>query len=117
VNEIATIDRNAHCVPIWGSTIYHLEDLPFTIGVKVPYNMKVWNDQVANLKVRPLVPTPEKGSLPLPKGLSTNFFEYSKFLPDLRKHFGFNEEEAATEADPRCRWEFKGGENVALKRL
>jgi len=66
VNEVCS-GQNGRCVPIWGATIYHLDDLPFTIGEKIPFNQQTWNKQMAGTKVRDLLPTPKVGSLPAPQ--------------------------------------------------
>jgi len=60
----AAVSDRADFVPIWGSTLHHLDDLPYTPGEKFPFAYGYYRKSNAGVKVREVVPTPEKGELP-----------------------------------------------------
>jgi len=65
--------------------------------------------------VRPLVPTPTKGTLPTASETKL-ISEATMFMPDLVKHLKYSKEEAEAVPDKRSCLEFHGGEDEALKR-
>ena len=75
----------------------------------------------AEVRVRPMLASPEPGSLPFIDLSSAIDIEYeaSHFLPDLSSDLGFSPEEvkSTAEQDDRICFRFKGGEEAGLKRL
>jgi len=73
------------------------------------------------VKIRPLLPTPKKGDIPtfLTKDADKSIQEAKLFIPDLKMHFKFSDEEIKAAAKPDARRAFKwiGGEKAALERL
>ena len=73
------------------------------------------------VKVRPLMDTPEAGSLPFMNMSNAQDFEQeaATFLPDLESDLGFTEEEVKETSvqDKRICYKFVGGEEAGLKRL
>jgi deoxyribodipyrimidine photo-lyase len=63
----------------WGSTLYHLDDLPFKSAdlqdlpdVFTPFKQKVED----RCSVRPCLPPPRRGALPLPAGLEPGALDF-----------------------------------------
>jgi len=105
-------------VPIWGSTLHHLEDLPYTPGESMPNTYTAFRKASAAAGVRKCVPTPVKGELPGIKDPSEFEKMSIEFTPDLKTTFGFSEEQVkAAEYDKRSSYPFKGGEQAGLGRL
>ncbi len=95
---------------LWGSTIYHIDDLPYKAGEELPHIYGKFREKSESTRVRALLPTPKKGELPFPNKPDKAIAEASQFLPDLVKHFGFNKVEVETPLDKRTCYDFKGGE-------
>jgi deoxyribodipyrimidine photo-lyase len=108
-------DPKVHIESIWGSTIYHKDDLPFKPS-ELPHIYGKFREKSEGTKVRELVPTPTKGSLPFPENPSKVILEASKFTADLVKDLGYKKEEAEALVDKRSCYHFKGGEDEGLKR-
>ena len=53
---------------IWGSTLYHLDDVPFK-PENLPHIYGKFREKTDGTKVRALAPTPNKGDLPFPANL------------------------------------------------
>ena len=105
-------------VPIWGSTLHHLDDVPFTPGETMPFAYGYYRKVNAAVKVRPVVPAAEKGELPAIAELTSFEQESSKFTPELGATFGFTEEQIkAAVPDKRSCYPFRGGEKAGLARL
>jgi hypothetical protein len=104
---IATIPE-ATFVSVWGSTMYHIDDLPFNVKTYFPHIFGNLKKKTEGLKVRPMLPTPTKGQLPAGNSLAT-FKKDAKFLPKL-SDFGFSEEEINKKWDTRACYKFVGGE-------
>ena len=51
---------------IWGSTIYHIDDLPYKAGTELPHIYGKFREKSEGTRVRALLPTPTKGQLPFP---------------------------------------------------
>ena len=113
----------------WGSTLFHVEDLPFQHedlrdmpDVFTPFKQKCENQS----EVRKCLPGPTKGSLPLP---STDHFDHSAFTFQPSKIEDLNAivpqisgttpspQLTTPKDDPRTALAFKGGESAALERL
>ena len=52
---------------VWGSTLYHLEDLPYNPKEYLPHIYGKFREKSAGVKVREMLKTPLKGDLPYPK--------------------------------------------------
>ena len=97
---------NANLVKIWGSTLYHKSDLPFSITA-VPNSYTAFRKDVEfKVKIRPEVIMPEK----------------LKPTPDLGLQWGIlpsYEELNSTKPEPNASsaFPFRGGETAALERL
>jgi deoxyribodipyrimidine photo-lyase len=106
---------NVRAESVWGSTLHHLDDLPYNPKEYLPHIYGKFREKQAGVKVRPLVDAPKKGELVLPKVTCKVISEATVFLPSL-ENFGFSKSEAS-KADDRACYDFKGGEDSALKRL
>jgi len=51
---------------IWGSTIYHIDDLPYKPATELPHVYGRFREKSEGTRVRALLPTPKKGELPIP---------------------------------------------------
>lgn len=80
---------------MWGSTLYHIDDLPFNPNDALPHIYGKFREKSEGTKVRALLPTPKKGELPFPEKLSKEIMEASKFLPDLTKDLGYTKEQVS----------------------
>ena len=97
-------------VKIWGTSLYHPEDLPFEIeDLPEPFT-KMRNKVERKTQVRKLLPTPTR--LPSPAAVAGALED----VPDLRA-LGFSADEAKTEIDARGVLNFKGGETAGLERV
>eukprot|EP01006_Ploeotia_vitrea_P019562 TRINITY_DN51771_c0_g1_i1.p1 TRINITY_DN51771_c0_g1~~TRINITY_DN51771_c0_g1_i1.p1 ORF type:complete len:560 (-),score=51.74 TRINITY_DN51771_c0_g1_i1:672-2351(-) len=87
---------------IWGATMYHRDDLPYHNTLSdMPDVFTPFKQQVEKRsRIREMLPTPQKGQLPLPPELPQQLVEE---LPPL-----------VTEPKKQC---FQGGETAALSRL
>ena len=104
-------------VNIWGSTLYHIDDLPYKPLTDLPHIYGKFREKSEGTKVRSLLPTPTKGELPFPKESSTLIEEASHFLPELCRDFGFTKAEVEAPKEARACYDFKGGEDEAFKRV
>lgn len=104
---------------LWGQTLYHKDDLPMDVGdvpnVFTPFKNKV----EGRSQVRQLLPTPQKGDLPLPPGglpkLSSAFSPQS--VEDLNVLVLEGAPKLSTPKPKQTTYHFRGGEAEALKRL
>lgn len=111
---IATI-KGADFVSVWGSTMYHIDDLPFNVKTYFPHIFGNLKKRTEGVTVRPLLPTPTKGQLPFGK-ISKSVSKHTKFMPDL-SDFGFTKEQINKSWDSRACYKFVGGEKNAFARL
>ena len=51
---------------IWGSTIYHIDDLPYKAATELPHIYGKFREKSEGTRIRALLPTPKKGELPFP---------------------------------------------------
>jgi len=60
------LSANSECgiVPIWGSTLHHIDDLPYDPRDYFPHTYGFMRKKQVDVKVRELLPTPEEGSMP-----------------------------------------------------
>uniref|UniRef100_A0A7S1SVM2 Cryptochrome DASH n=1 Tax=Tetraselmis chuii TaxID=63592 RepID=A0A7S1SVM2_9CHLO len=97
----------------WGSTMYHLQDLPYRgdlsdlKGAFTNFRVKVEEKS----GVRDPLPAPKKGSLPLPSGMSAALLDFSPSPQELPGGHGYDSSVRA----PADIW--RGGETAALQRL
>ena len=61
VNDAAP---NLNSIGIWGSTLHHIDDLPYDPHDYFPQAYGVMIQKQDNVRVRSLIPTPKAGSLP-----------------------------------------------------
>ena len=66
ISEIQAQHKNVDFVSVWGSTLHHIDDLPYKPLEYFPHVYGNFRKKQEDVKVRPLVPTPVKGDLPLP---------------------------------------------------
>ena len=113
--------RGVGLEPVWGHTLYHLDDLPFQNtsptpngdyltdfpDVFTPFRTKT----EARATVRPVFPTPGQGDLPLSEEHKTFLQQQMPKLVDLPGP------PQLPPRDPRAVLDFRGGETAALARL
>ena len=113
--------QGADMVPIWGSTLHHIDDLPYDPVEYFPHTYGNMVKKQVNCKVRPLLATPESGSLPFINLAEAEQHEReaSEYMPDLIRDLGFSKEEVKSSDSPDSRmyFNFNGGEDAGLKRL
>jgi len=108
-------DADVQIQSLWGSTIYHIDDLPYKPDTELPHIYGKFREKSQNVKVRALAPTPGKGDLPKAKADKV-ITESASFMPDLVKDLKYKKEEIEAPADKRTCLVFTGGEDEALKR-
>ena len=60
--------KNVEVKELWGSTIYHIDDLPYSVE-NLSHIYGKFREKSQSAKIRECVPTPTKGSLPFAKNL------------------------------------------------
>jgi hypothetical protein len=75
-------------VSLWGSTLHHIDDMPYNPLEYFPDVYTNFRKKGAAVEVRPLLPIQKKGLLPFCSELSKQFLSSSKYEPEL-KDFGF----------------------------
>ena len=81
-------------VSLWGSTLHHIDDLPFDPVEYFPHVYGNYRRKTANVKSRAILSSPTKGQLPfILKQVSTEIEEALTFMPDLKEDFKFSDEE------------------------
>ena len=76
-------------MPIWGTTLYHIDDLPFDPLKEFTNVVTEYKKKVKDVKVRSIMASPAHGSLPSIKSLA-GVEKYAKeFIPDLKDHLNF----------------------------
>ena len=103
---------------LWGATLYHRADLPFSRNLKdlpdvfTPFRNKVER----HCSVRDLMPTPGAGSLPLGSAAALpavqRMASYDPTPSEILPGFDF-----PAKPDERSCLDFRGGETAALERL
>mmetsp|Transcript_7483 Transcript_7483/g.21142 ORF Transcript_7483/g.21142 Transcript_7483/m.21142 type:complete len:447 (-) Transcript_7483:1471-2811(-) len=97
----------------WGSTMYHLDDLPFRedwSDFKGPFT--TFRNKVEDRsEVRKPLPSPQRGSLPLPPTLTPEVLDAMPTAKDLP---GGHSYDGSLRAPPEI---YRGGETAALARL
>ena len=91
--QLKSLGTNYQFVPIWNSTLHHIDDLPYDPVEFFPPTNGNMRSKQKNLEVRPLHKSPKKGDLPFLKTQNEAVKEALNFMPDLRKDFNFSEEE------------------------
>ena len=95
--------------------------MPYDPVEYIPHIYGNFRKKGEGVKVRDLLPTPEKGSLPFIDLAKASDVEktHLAFMPSIEKDFGFDkaEVEANSKHDKRGCYEFIGGEDAGLKRL
>lgn len=119
--KMLAVQKDARVVQIWGSTLHHIDDLPYDPIEYCPHVYGFFRKKHADVKVRPLLDTPTKGQLPLPDPANMTDTEKkaSTFMPDLKEDFGFSDAEikASGVSDKRSCIKFAGGEKAAIERM
>lgn len=113
-SEETTVEQNVHdalshlpckVIPIWGKTLYHIDDAPFP-PEETPLTSKSFRLKLAKTtKVRPLIPTP----LSLPPPPTIDDWGNMPTATDL----GYSEDQMAVSPHH----DYPGGEANGLKRL
>lgn len=114
-------DKEVHCqfVPIWNSTLHHIDDLPNDPNEKFPFKFMAMVSALSGVKIRALLPSPKKGQLPLISKYNEHIKKALTFLPDLKQHFKFSDEEikeTCVHNKYSCH-KVIGGESIGLQRL
>ncbi len=101
----------------WGSTLYHVDDLPFDMH-KMPTVFTPFRNKVENsADVRRCFPSPKIGQLPLPRDI-IDIDYIPKSIEELNSIVPDGNPVLQTPAkDDRAAFDMKGGEDVALQRL
>ena len=103
---------NARVESIWGSTLYHIDDLDYNPKEYLPNTGTQFMKSTYNFNIRDMVKSPRKGDLPYPLKLDGVMKDAETYLPSL-KEMGHE----APKPDKRACLEFKGGETHGLKRI
>ena len=82
-------------MPIWNSTLHHIDDLPYDPVEYFPHVYGNMRKKQSTVKVRNLLSSPEKGDLPSLKPKNEAITQALTFMPELKKHFKFSDEEIA----------------------
>ncbi|KAI3426359.1 hypothetical protein D9Q98_008731 [Chlorella vulgaris] len=106
---------------LWGNTLFHLDDLPFREDLRdlpdvfTPFKQKCED----RCEVRKPLPTPSRGSLPLPGGLDAAQLAFApQRVEELNAVVPSGHPQLAAPAkEPRAVLDFVGGEGAALARL
>jgi deoxyribodipyrimidine photo-lyase len=102
---------------VWGSTIHHLDDLPYNPKEYLPHIYGKFREKGADIKVRDLLPTPKSGDLPFLSKPCDIVKQGVNHMPTLAD-FGFSKEEISSFGnDKRACYKFVGGEDQGLKRI
>lgn len=103
---------------VWGSTLFNLEDLPYSDISELPDTFTPFRNMVEKkCTIRDPLQFPKK--IPtLPVGDSPSLKEHISYMPDL-KDLGYTEEQIKSVEifDSRGVMDFKGGETAALARV
>ena len=62
-NSLLKADPVCNMVPIWGSTLHHIDDLPYDPHEYFPHTYGFMRKKQDNVRVRELLPSPEADSL------------------------------------------------------
>ncbi|KAK9831060.1 hypothetical protein WJX74_001561 [Apatococcus lobatus] len=116
------IGNNGNLQLEWGSTLYHLDDLPFGGNnmQDLPDGFTPAKSKVeSKCQVREPLPTPRKGSLPLPQNLDRAKWDQApKSIEELQPICGEHYPKLSAPQYPKqTAHPFKGGEQEALRRL
>lgn len=68
-------DQKVQIESIWGSTLYHIDDLPYKPQTDLPHLYGKFREKSEDTKVRALLPTAKKGELPFPKDLDKDLMK------------------------------------------
>ena len=114
-------ESNCNQVSIWGSTLHHIDDLPYDPHEYFPHTYGNMRKKQDNVKVRPLLDSPQKGSMQFLNLNNAEDFEKqaAEFMPDLVSDLGFSKEEVkeTSKQDKRICYKFRGGEEAGLQRM
>lgn len=118
IDTLLKAQKEINFVSLWGSTLHHIDDLPYKPLEYFPHVYGNFRKAQANVKVRELLPTPVKGELPSFKkeNGSKDELKALSFLPQL-EDFGFSKEEISKKTDERACYKFQGSEQSGLSRL
>eukprot|EP01004_Peranema_trichophorum_P002961 NODE_1981_length_1729_cov_39.123910_g1689_i0.p1 GENE.NODE_1981_length_1729_cov_39.123910_g1689_i0~~NODE_1981_length_1729_cov_39.123910_g1689_i0.p1 ORF type:complete len:513 (+),score=56.38 NODE_1981_length_1729_cov_39.123910_g1689_i0:49-1587(+) len=106
-------DKSSKLIKLWGSTLYHIDDLPFAKNLAdMPDVFTPFREQVERrCKVRDLVPNTQPGYLPLPPNLQD-----VDYIPQW-KDIPFEPPILPPDQNDKLVLPFEGGESIALRRL
>jgi deoxyribodipyrimidine photo-lyase len=118
IESLLKANKDINFVSLWGSTLHHIDDLPYNPLEYFPHVYGNFRKAQVNVKVRDLLPTPASGELPKLKSENATKDEMVafKFLPGLEE-FGFTKAEIEKKPDARACLKFEGSEESALTRL
>lgn len=108
--ETALKDEGVEIKYFWGSTLYHIEDLPFNLE-EMPTNYGGFREKVEGLKVRKTIE-----ALDQLRGLPSGGDVEPGEIPSL-VDLGLNPSASMTQAKPVSNASLVGGETEALQRL
>lgn len=88
-------DAACNMVPIWGSTLHHIDDLPYDPHEYFPHTYGFMRKKQVDIRVHELLPSPEAGSMPFldlgkAPALEQEALEY---VPDPVADLGLDAEE------------------------
>lgn len=98
---------------VWGSTLHHIDDLPYNPKEYLPHIYGKFREKNAGIKVRPLLEAPKKGELPFVAKPGKEITDACSYLPSL-KELGYGDK---FKKDSRQCYDFIGGEDHGLKRI
>ena len=80
-------------VPIWNSTLHHIDDLPYDPVEYFPHVYGNMRKKQVGVKVRQILSSPKKGDLPAFQSKDESVKSALSFIPDLKEDFKFTDEE------------------------
>ena len=83
IAALLSSNANVDFVSVWGSTLHHVDDLPYNPRAYFPHIYGNFVKKGANTPVRDLLPKPGKGELPKMKVRSKEETAAAKYEPQL----------------------------------
>ena len=120
-SAIKNTNKNNKLQTVWGSTMYHKDDVPFALDMSdLPDGFTPFRNKVeARAVVREPLPPPSKGALPFPAAgaLPADKVAFEPTLDHLPFATVAENELAKKGAHPQSVLPFEGGESAALARV
>jgi len=94
------VDSACNIVPIWGSTLHHIDDLPYDPHTYFPHTYGYMKKKQVDIRVRELLSSAESGSMPfIDLGKAPDVVqEAAEYVPHLVTDLGLDPEEVKASA-------------------